>query len=79
VGEALAIQQSLRSERERLDKPDGYVYEELGECLWAMGRKDDARPWFGKAHAVLAKDPWLQRDEAARLARLERLAGGAAE
>lgn len=79
VGEALAIQQSLRSEWEGLGKPDGYVYEELGECLWIMGRKDDARPWFGKAHALLAKDAWLQRDEAPRLARMERLAKGAAE
>jgi tetratricopeptide (TPR) repeat protein len=79
VGEALAIQQTLEAEWERLGKPDGYVFEELGECLWTLGRKDDARPHFAQAHAILSKDPWLQRDEAPRLARLARLASGAAE
>jgi tetratricopeptide (TPR) repeat protein len=76
---ALAMQQELEREFTRLGRTDGYVCEELAECLWLLDRKDEARPWFAKAHEVLAKDAWLQRDEAPRLARLARLAGGAAE
>lgn len=74
--EALAMQESLYAAN-----PDGegYTEEELGECLWALGRKDEARGWFEKAHARLSKDEWLQANDADRLARLERLAGGADE
>jgi len=74
--EALAMQESLYAAN-----PDGegYTEEELGECLWVLGRKDEARGWFEKAHAKLSKDAWLQANDAERLARLERLAGGADE
>jgi tetratricopeptide (TPR) repeat protein len=72
AGDALVIQQELA----RTTSDDGYVYEELGECLLALGRTDEARPHFARAHALLKDDPWLARDEAERLARLERLGAG---
>ena len=77
--EALSTQETLRAEMEAAGDPDGFVYEELGECLWTLGRKDGARPWFGKAWDLLSKDPWLTRDEPKRLERMKRLAGGAAD
>ncbi len=70
--EALAIQRRL------LDTPagadDGFVHEELAECLVALGRDAEAGPHFAQAHTLLRQDPWLVRNEAERLARLERLA-----
>ena len=73
LDEALAMQRALLAEYRAEDAPDGYVYEELGECLLLLGRESEARPWFARAHAELSQDAWLQAEEANRLARLERL------
>lgn len=70
--EALAIQQRLEAE----GTEDGFVSEELGELLLVLGRKAAARPKFAHAYELLSKDPWLQRDEPARLDRLRRLSLG---
>lgn len=76
AGEALALQRALLAEFENEDACDGYVYEELGECLLLLGREAEARPWFARAHAELAQDAWLQAEEPARLERLQRLGQG---
>jgi tetratricopeptide (TPR) repeat protein len=73
VPEALAIQEALLAETEAEGKPDGFVHEEMGECLLLLGRAEEARPRFRRAHELLAKDPWLARDEPARLDRLRTL------
>ena len=49
---------------------DGFVTEEIAECLHALGRHDQARPLFARAHAKLAKIGWVAKDTS----RLERLA-----
>jgi tetratricopeptide (TPR) repeat protein len=73
--EALAGQQALLADRAlAAAEPDGYVEEEIAENLLALGRKAEARPHFARAHALLAKDVWLGRNEPARLARLAELA-----
>jgi len=71
MNEALAIQEELREEWQREGGADGFVFEELGECYEALGRREDARQSFRQAHDLLAKDPWLQRDEPDRLRRLK--------
>jgi tetratricopeptide (TPR) repeat protein len=71
VDEALARQQALLAESG--SNNDGYVYEELGECLLASSRTDEARPYFGQAYALLSQDSWLVENEAGRLARLKEL------
>jgi tetratricopeptide (TPR) repeat protein len=71
--EALAIQQRLES----AGGDDGFVFEELGELLLLLGRKEESRPKFARAYEILSRDPWLKRDEPARLERLGRLASGA--
>lgn len=76
VEEALDIQSRLLETRAGAD--DGYVHEELGECLLALGRDGEAGPSFARAHAMLSQDPWLVRNEGARLERLARLARGEA-
>ena len=49
---------------------DGYVFEEIAENLDALGRPDEARPYFARAARELGKDPILPRGEPARLQRL---------
>lgn len=69
LDDALAIQRQL----EQLGEHDGYVDEELGECLLALGHGDDAKPYFARAYAALAQDAWLAQHEPGRLERLHRL------
>ena len=73
--EALATQEALLEAGRAENAPDGYVEEEIGECLAALGRAAEAAPHFAAAHAILAADPWLRRDEPERLERLRRLGG----
>ena len=71
--EALAMQQSLLEEHEAAGSSDGYVFEEVAECLFALGRPDEARPHFGRAYRELSKDGWLAENEPEPLERLKRL------
>ena len=73
VSEALAAQEQLLAELDDLGRTDGYVLEEIAECLLALGRGDDARGFFARAHAALAGDPHLSATEPARLERLRSL------
>jgi tetratricopeptide (TPR) repeat protein len=74
---ALAEQRALAAELEAAGERDGYVLEEVGECLLALGCEDEARPWLARAHALLAADPWLAEREPERLERLRRIGSGA--
>jgi len=73
IEEALAMQQSLLEEHEAAGTSDGYVFEEIAECLLTLERPDEARPYFGRAYQELSKDGWLTENEPERLARLNRL------
>ena len=58
VDAALACQQSvLVRYQESNAEPGGYLYEELGECLLALGRAEEAQPYFVRAYAMLAQIP----------------------
>ena len=70
--EALDMQQALMSIYGGED-PSGFTEEEIGECLFALGRADEAAPYFARAHAVLSQNPWLAANESARLERLREL------
>ncbi|MCC7438224.1 MAG: tetratricopeptide repeat protein [Armatimonadetes bacterium] len=75
--EALAMQQQLQHDRsERGLAPDGYVFEELGECLLALDRSDEAREYFAGAYQLLSEDSWMLANEGARLQRLQQLGEG---
>ena len=72
--EALDIQLALEQEIDAEGiEPDGYVYEEIGECLLALGRDEESKPYFKLAFEHLSKDEWMQANEADRLKRLEQL------
>lgn len=68
--EALEILQPLARELAADGAHDGWVCEELGENLLALGRPAEARPWFAQAHALLSGQPPPQRPDDTRLARL---------
>ena len=71
--EALSRQMELKKEFESVDEKDGYVLEEIGECLLALGRPQEARSYFSEAYEILSRDAWLAERESARLARLKSL------
>ncbi len=66
--EALEIQEMLASSP--AGSEDGYVYEELGENLMALGREKEAATYFSRAHELLSQDDWLVDNESERLERL---------
>jgi tetratricopeptide (TPR) repeat protein len=72
--EALARQRALLEEYAVLGEEDGFVFEEIAECLLALGKGDEARPWFRKALGKLEAIDWVREDRA-RIERLRKLAG----
>ena len=74
LDEAETIQRSLAAQTERANAPDGYVYEELAELAVARGDRAGARTWAAKAYVLLRNDRSLAASDAARNARLARLA-----
>ncbi|MBV9786781.1 MAG: tetratricopeptide repeat protein [Chloroflexi bacterium] len=72
VSEALAILRELEAEHAAVGGSDGYVYEELAECL-ALNQDPAAQAYFALAYAQLSADPWLAEAEPARLERLRLL------
>ena len=69
IEEALFMQ--MRLNEEAVGEEDGYVSEEIGECLLALNRVEEARPYFDKAYELLSKDVWLAEQEPERLGRLK--------
>lgn len=76
VEEALKRQMSLKDELDAAGESDGYVFEEIGECLLALNRRKEAHPFFRKAYENLLQDEWLVAHEPERLVRLKELGGG---
>ena len=54
----------------RSGESDGFVPEEIGENLLALGRAEEARPYFARAHAELSRLETVERPDEAHLARL---------
>jgi tetratricopeptide (TPR) repeat protein len=74
VDSALTVQKQLEQEWKKSgEQQDGYVFEEIAECLLTLGRTGEAVPYFAQAYEYLSKDQWLSRDEPDRLARLKKL------
>jgi tetratricopeptide (TPR) repeat protein len=71
--ESLAKQRELLAEFEVAGEQDGYVFEELGECLLCLGRADEAAPQFAKAWELLSKDESLAATAGERLKRMKEL------
>jgi tetratricopeptide (TPR) repeat protein len=75
--EALQMQRALLLERKNLKlEEDGYISEEIAECLLALNRPSEAIPYFAAAYRHLSSDIWLQKNQAKRLKRLQELGNG---
>lgn len=70
IEEALRMQESVLRERQSAGESDGFIHEELGECLLALGRDTEARPHFAEAYQILSTDDWLVANESQRLERM---------
>ena len=78
ASEALALQEDLLAEWEKSEEePDGYIFEEIAECLLVLGRTAESQPYFAQAYARLHhhQDIWLvaQDPQKERLERLKQL------
>jgi len=73
VPEALSTQMTLKDEFEAEGERDGYVYEEIAECLLALNRAEESHPYFAQAHEILSQDRRLAEKEPERLTRLKEL------
>ncbi|MFT3890978.1 MAG: hypothetical protein QM730_05035 [Anaerolineales bacterium] len=71
--EALSKQMNLKDEFERVGETDGFVFEEIAECLWALKHTEQARPYFAQAYEVLSQDVSFAEQDPERLARLKKL------
>ncbi|MBX3403885.1 MAG: tetratricopeptide repeat protein [Phycisphaeraceae bacterium] len=74
TAEALAAQQALLAEHARSGTSDGFVHEELAECLLTLGRGSESRPHFAAAYELLSRDPWFAEREPERIRRSKELA-----
>lgn len=68
--EALALLRPLEAELASAGESDGFVPEEIAENLLALGRAEEARPHFARAHAQLSRLDTVERPDEAHLARL---------
>ena len=73
VEEALSSQMALKAELESAGESDGFVFEEIAECLLTLKRTEEACRYFSKAYEVLSADAALAEHEPERLARLKKL------
>jgi len=73
VEEALSMQMKLKDEYDFAGDTDGYVFEEIGECLLALDRAEESISYFAHAFEELTQDSWLARNEPERLNRLKEL------
>ncbi len=73
--EALVKQRELLAEWEKAGEEDAFVYEEMGEILWALDKENEARTWFKKAYPLLMKIGWLVRSEPKRIQSVKERAG----
>ncbi len=72
IEEALTIQYALLEAYQQAGRQNGFVYEELGECL-LLEDDSEAITYFVLAYEALSEDTWLAENEPERLARLKQL------
>lgn len=73
IEEALSKQMVLKAEFDSIGDSDGYVDEEIGECLLLLKRESEAKPYFAKAYELLSQDEWMMANEAERMKRMKDL------
>jgi hypothetical protein len=74
---ALAIIEPIAKDLKSKDTPDGYISAEYGQCLVAVGRADEAKPYLVEAYGILSKDDYMMKYEPDQLRHIKELAGAA--
>ena len=72
--EALGEQQTILKLYPDDARKDGFVHEEIGELMLALGKPDAAKESFAVAYPLL-RESWVAEAEPERLARIGKLAG----
>lgn len=75
IDEALSIQRELEGAFAKSGEEDGFVFEEIAECLAASGDTASAAPYFKRAYGLLSKIDWVMESEPERVERLKELGG----
>jgi tetratricopeptide (TPR) repeat protein len=70
--EALDMQRQLFDEYQANGRRNGFVYEEIAECLLTIGNEAEAEEWFAAAYNELSRDPTVANDPD-RLVRMKTL------
>jgi tetratricopeptide (TPR) repeat protein len=73
IEEALSKQMTLKAEFDSISGSDGYVEEEIGECLLLLKREGEAKPFFARAYELLSQDEWMMENEPERMKRMREL------
>ncbi len=73
IEEALSKQMALKAEFDSIGGSDGYIEEEIGECLLLLKREEESKPYFAKAYELLSQDAWMMENEAERMKRMKEL------
>ncbi|MCW3124727.1 MAG: hypothetical protein JWO03_385 [Bacteroidetes bacterium] len=69
VDEALKMQRELEAENKG---KDGFVFEEIAECLYELKKKEEAKPYFAKAYETLKDDPYTETERLKRMQELSK-------
>jgi len=72
---ALKLIEPVAKDLKSHGKPDGYISAEYGQCLYAMGRRDEARPFLVEAYQLLSKDDYMVKNEPEELKHIKELSG----
>lgn len=75
VEDSIVIQKELLAETEQNTVPDGYVYEELAECLLSLNKAQEAQHYFSLCYDRLILESDLVTNEPERITRIKKLAG----
>jgi tetratricopeptide (TPR) repeat protein len=69
--EAMAIQNSLLNELTEKGQENGHVYLEIGECMQAQQKHEEAKAFFEKAYKLLSADQWYSDNRNFELSRIQ--------
>ncbi len=72
---ALSIIEPIAKDLKSKRQPDGYISAEYGQCLVAMKRIDEAKPYLIEAYETLSKDDYMTWYEPDELEHIRQLAG----
>ena len=65
--EALNMQESLLADYYSTNDEDGFVSEEIGECLLALNQPDEAKHHFKEAYRLLKDISWISEERLERM------------